>query len=81
MLENYNVMNSCGVLITLDCALCLKQNQISRMLVFLDRGMFVRGVDHYRAILRKSFLKEIESKLIYQKFPPYDRLLMKFQNI
>ncbi len=79
--KNYNAMNSGCVLITLDCALFLKQNQISRMLVSLDRGMFVRGVDHYRAVLRKSFLKEIESKLIHQKFPPYDRLLMKFQNI
>jgi len=82
MLEKLkNIMNPGGVLITLDCAFFPKQNQISRMLVSLDRGMFVREVDHYRAVLSKSFLKEIESKRIYQKFPPYDRLLMKFQKI
>ncbi len=82
MLEKLkNIMNPGGVLITLDCAFFPKQNPISRMLVSLDRGMFVREVDHYRAVLRKSFLKEIESKRIYQKFPPYDRLLMKFQKI
>jgi ubiquinone/menaquinone biosynthesis C-methylase UbiE len=82
MLEKLkNVMNPGGVLITLDCAFFPKQNPISRMLVSLDRGMFVREVDHYRAVLRKSSLKEIESKRIYQKFPPYDRLLMKFQKI
>ncbi len=81
MLEKLkNIMNPGGVLITLDCAFFPKQNPISRMLVSLDRGMFVREVDHYRAVLRKSF-KEIESKQIYQKFPPYDRLLMKFQKI
>jgi len=76
-----NIMNPGGALITLDCTFCPKQNPISRMLVSLDRGLFVREVDHYRAVLRKSFLKEIESKRIYQKFPPYDRLLMKFQKI
>jgi len=82
MLEKLkNIMNPGGVLITLDCAFFPKQNQISRMLVSLDRGMFVREVDHYRGLLRKSFLKEIESKRIYQNFPPYDRLLMKFQKI
>jgi len=82
MLEKLkNIMNPGSVLITLDCAFFPKQNPISRMLVSLDRGMFVREVDHYRAVLRKSFLKEIESKRIYQKFPPYDRLLMKFQKI
>jgi len=82
MLEKLkNIMNPGGVLITLDCAFFPKQNPISRMLVSLDRGMFVREVDHYRALLRKSSLKEIESKRIYQKFPPYDRLLMKFQKI
>ena len=82
MLEKLkNIMNPGGVLVTLDCAFFPKQNQISRMLVSLDRGMFVREVDHYRALLRKSFLKEIESKRIYQNFPPYDRLLMKFQKI
>ena len=76
-----SIMNPGGVLITLDCAFFPKQNPISRMLVSLDRGLFVREVDHYRALLRKSFLKEIESKRIYQNFPPYDRLLMKFQKI
>ena len=76
-----NIMNPGGVLVTLDCAFCPKQNPISRMFVSLDRGLFVREVDHYRALLRKSFLKEIESKRIYQNFPPYDRLLMKFQKI
>jgi 2-polyprenyl-3-methyl-5-hydroxy-6-metoxy-1,4-benzoquinol methylase len=82
MLEKLkNIMNPGGVLVALDCAFFPKQNPISRMLVSLDRGMFVREVDHYRAVLRKSFLKEIESKRIYQNFPPYDRLLMKFQKI
>jgi ubiquinone/menaquinone biosynthesis C-methylase UbiE len=82
MLEKLkNIMNPGGVLVTLDCAFCPKQNPISRMFVSLDRGLFVREVDHYRALLRKSFLKEIESKQIYQNFPPYDRLLMKFQKI
>jgi len=82
MLEKLkNIMSPGGVLITLDCAFFPKQNPISRMLVSLDRGMFVREVDHYRGLLRKSSLKEIESKRIYQKFPPYDRLLMKFQKI
>ncbi len=82
MLEKLkNIMNPGGVLVTLDCAFCPKQNPISRMFVSLDRGLFVREVDHYRAVLRKSFLKEIESKQIYQNFPPYDRLLMKFQKI
>ena len=82
MLENLkNIMSPGGVLITLDCTFFPKQNPISRMLVSLDRGLFVREVDHYRALLRKSFLKEIESKRIYQNFPPYDRLLMKFQKI
>ena len=82
MLEKLkNIMSPGGVLITLDPTFCPKQNPISRMLVSLDRGMFVREVDHYRAILKKNFLKEIESKLIHQKFPPYDRLLMKFQKI
>jgi len=76
-----SIMNPGGVLITLDCTFCPKQNQISRMLISLDRGLFVREVDHYRAVLRKSSLKEIESKRIYQNFPPYDRLLMKFQKI
>ena len=81
MLEKLkNIMNPGGVLITLDCTFCPKQNPISRMFVSIDRGMFVREVDHYRALLRKSF-KEIESKQMYQKFPPYDRLLMKFQKI
>jgi len=60
-----NIMNPGGVLITLDSAFCPKQNPISRMLVSLDRGLFVREVDHYRAVLRKSSLKEIESKRIY----------------
>lgn len=82
MLEKLkNIMNPGGVLVTLDCAFFPKQNQISRMLVSLDRGLFVREVDHYREIVKKNFLKEIESKLIHQKFPPYDRLLMKFQKI
>ena len=82
MLEKLkNIMSPSGVLITLDPTFCPKQNPISRMFVSLDRGLFVREVDHYRALLRKSFLKEIESKRIYQKFPPYDRLLMKFQKI
>ncbi len=82
MLEKLkNIMNPGGVLVTLDPTFCPKQNPISRMLVSLDRGMFVREVDHYRAVLRKNFLKEIESKRIYQNFPPYDRLLMKFQKI
>ncbi len=82
MLEKLkDIMNPGSVLIALDCAFFPKQNPISRMLVSLDRGMFVREVDHYRRVLRKSFLKEIESKRIYQKFPPYDRLLMKFQKI
>lgn len=81
MLEKLkNIMNPGGVLITLDCTFYPKQNPISRMFVSLDRGLFVREVDHYRALLRKSF-KEIESKQIYQNFPPYDRLLMKFQKI
>jgi ubiquinone/menaquinone biosynthesis C-methylase UbiE len=82
MLEKLkNIMNPGGVLVTLDCAFFPKQNLISRMFVSLDRGMFVREADHFRAILKKNFLKEIESKLIHQKFPPYDRLLMKFQRI
>ncbi len=69
MLEKLkNIMNPGGVLITLDCAFFPKQNPISRMLVSLNRGMFVREVDHYRAVLRKNFLKEIESKRIYQNF-------------
>jgi len=82
MLEKLkNIMSPGGVLITLDCAFFPKQNPISRMLVSLDRGMFVRKVDHYRAVLRKNFLKEIESKRIHKNFPSYDCLLMKFQKI
>ena len=70
-----NLLNHNGKLITLDPTLLTHQNPIARFLVKSDRGINVRRDSEYKSLLNSSFSR-IQSKLIHQSLPPYDRYLI-----
>lgn len=76
MLETIKaLLNQKGKLITLDPTLTTKQNPISRFLVKSDRGMNIRSDSEYKSILINNF-SHIQSNVIHQSLPPYDRCLI-----
>ena len=68
-----------GVLVTVDPTL-VKGRVFANSIVSKDRGMHVRTPSSLMAITEK-YLKTIDCDVIKQKFPPYQRIMLKLGSI
>ena len=53
-----------------------KQHFISKFLVSLDRGFYVRTYGEYLHLLKTLDLQIIDHRCLFQALPPYDRMMM-----
>jgi SAM-dependent methyltransferase len=68
-----------GRLLTLDPCYSKRQGYVSKLLVSLDRGEYVRN-DYEYVKLSGFVFKEIDHKVLHHAFPPYTHFLMECKN-